>query len=196
MYVARIRSRLNMMVREPSRFRRGVANRLQVLVAHWDGLHELRWRLRSRQDVFVQVYESEAWGSRESGSGTGSELRATANIRERLPALLSRLGAESLLDAPCGDRNWMQHVELPVKQYYGVDIVPRLIEVNRIRFGSERHHFSLADRLPEPIEMISDGGEVDPNQLGLWRLQDLPQMQEYAAAARPVRSAASGGWSR
>ena len=27
---------------------------------------------------------------------------------------------------------------------------------------------------PEPVEMVSDGGDVDPSQLAVWRLPDLP----------------------
>ena len=108
--------------------------------------HELRFRRTSRQDVFTQVYESTAWGSRESGSGTASELRATGNVREWLPDVLSRLRAKSLLDAPCGDWNWMQHVDLSgLDEYYGVDIVRPVIEQNAAKFGGPHRHFADAD---------------------------------------------------
>lgn len=43
--------------------------------------HALRLRLRSRQQVYATAYESKAWRSDESGSGTGPELRATAELR-------------------------------------------------------------------------------------------------------------------
>jgi SAM-dependent methyltransferase len=241
-------SRLGTVLRDPSRLRAAVASRLQVPIARWGRLHDLRWRLNSRQALFTQIYESESWGSRESGSGTGSELRATDNIRERLPELLSRLGAQSVLDAPCGDWNWMRHIDLPIKDYYGVDIVPRVIQGNEQRFGGDHRRFTVADltrdtlpradvilcrgclvhvsfqecamildnfrstgatwlllntypevrrnvnqftgkqwrrlnfrlppfEFPEPMEKLPDGGEVDPSQLALWRLQELPPMQ-------------------
>lgn len=238
-------ARLGKVVRDPSLLRGAVGRRLLVPFTGWSRLHDLRWRQQSREALFTQAYDTAAWGSSESGSGTGSELRATDNIRERLPDVLSRLGAQSVLDAPCGDWNWMRHIELPIKDYYGVDIVPSVIESNELRFGGEHRQFTVADltrdvlpradvilcrdcfvhvsfqecamilenfrstgatwlllntypevrhnvnqftgkrwrrlnlrlppfEFPEPIEMLPDGGEVNPNQLALWRLQDLP----------------------
>jgi hypothetical protein len=102
-------------------------------------------RARPRQDTFSRIYEETAWCSDESGSGTGSELRATGDIRDHLAGLLARLGATSLLDAPCGDWNWMRHVDLPVERYYGVDIVPSVIDANNRRFGTADRSFAVAD---------------------------------------------------
>jgi Methyltransferase domain len=139
----------------------------------------------------------------------------------------------------------MRHIELPVSDYYGVDIVPRMIQANKQRFGGAYRQFSVADltrdtlpaadvilcrdclvhvsfqdcalilenfrrtgatwillntypeiqhnlnqftgrhwrrlnfrlppfEFPEPAEMLADGGDVDPSQLALWRLQELP----------------------
>lgn len=133
------------------RLRAALLDRLRGPAARWAGLHSLRWRATSRQAVFSRVYDSAGWGSSESGSGTGSELRATAEIRKRLPDLLSRHGVDSLLDAPCGDWNWMRHVELPVRDYYGADIVPSVIEENQRLFGNERHGFVLADLTHDPL---------------------------------------------
>jgi SAM-dependent methyltransferase len=140
-----LKSLFDTLARDPRRVAGAVAKRVHQLGARSNAIHALRSRMRPRQDVFAKVYESEAWGCAESGSGTGSELRATAEMRVSLPDLLSRLEAASLLDAPCGDWNWMQHVELPIEQYHGVDIVPGVIEANQARFGDERRHFSVAD---------------------------------------------------
>lgn len=129
----------------------GLRNRAVQMLAGWRGVHSLRWRLTSRQGIFSQTYDERTWESDESGSGTGSERRATGNIREALPDLVERLGARTLLDAPCGDWNWMRHVELPVEQYTGVDIVPHVVDANRKRFGDERHIFSVADLTRDPL---------------------------------------------
>lgn len=114
-------------------------------MARLAAFHRLRWRVTSREALFTQVYETAGWDSAESGSGTGSELRATVDIRERLSELLTRLGATSVLDAPCGDLNWMRHIELPVEEYYGVDIVPSVIEKNQREYGDEQRQFDVAD---------------------------------------------------
>ncbi|MBO0827467.1 MAG: class I SAM-dependent methyltransferase [Streptosporangiales bacterium] len=133
------------------RFRAVLLDRLQAPAARIAALHRLRWRRTSRQDIFTRVYDSAKWESTESGSGTGSELRATAEIREQLPDLLSRIRVDSLLDAPCGDWNWMRRIDLPVTDYYGVDIVPGVIEENRRLFGDEHHRFILADLTRDPL---------------------------------------------
>jgi hypothetical protein len=56
----------------------------------------------------------------ETTCGPGSTLVATRAVRDWLPGALERLGVQSLLDAPCGDRNWIRLVDLPCA-YVGVD---------------------------------------------------------------------------
>jgi hypothetical protein len=63
----------------------------------------------------------------ESISGPGSTLHQTQELRERLPLLLAHLNVRTLLDAPCGDFNWLQHVELGLYRYTGVDILTDVI---------------------------------------------------------------------
>jgi hypothetical protein len=235
--------------RDLNRIRWGLTARLKRPLERLEQAHQLRFRYTSRQDVFTRVYESAAWGSQESGSGDGSELRATGNVRDWLPGALSRLGARSLLDAPCGDWNWMRHADLSgLDEYHGVDIVPAVIDQNTAEFGGPHRHFTVADltadplpradailcrdalvhvsyqdaakilasfastgatwlllntypevtrnrnqftghrwrrlnfRLepfgfPEPLEVAADGGNVDPSQLSVWRLQELPPVR-------------------
>lgn len=61
-------------------------------------------------------------GSPETPCGAGSTLATTEYLREVLPGLLSRLSIMKLLDAPCGDLNWMQEVDLSNIDYIGCDI--------------------------------------------------------------------------
>ncbi|HUI25507.1 MAG TPA: class I SAM-dependent methyltransferase [Candidatus Kryptonia bacterium] len=74
-------------------------------------------------------------------------------IRRELPAVLEALKVRTLLDAPCGDLNWITRVDLPVQRYVGVDIVEELIAANRARYGSRARRFRVAnvvcDRLPK-----------------------------------------------
>ncbi len=81
---------------------------------------------------FERIERNNLWGAATSVSGLGSEDRATSAIGEALPLLLQRLGARSLLDAPCGDAGWIGRLELGV-DYTGVDIVLSLVEANRRR---------------------------------------------------------------
>ena len=101
--------------------------------------------------VFDSVFDENKWGDAESASGTGSNFAATAAIREELPPLLRQLGVVSLLDAPCGDFNWMRHVDLAGIDYTGVDVVPQLIARNEKQFGSAARHFVVRDIAAEPV---------------------------------------------
>ncbi|WP_426418994.1 class I SAM-dependent methyltransferase [Bradyrhizobium genosp. A] len=95
---------------------------------------------------FERIQRTNLWGATTSVSGLGSEDRATAAIREALPGLLQRLGARSLLDAPCGDAGWIASIKLEV-DYTGIDIVPSLIAANSARAarGELRGRFLVAD---------------------------------------------------
>jgi hypothetical protein len=95
---------------------------------------------------FQRIHDSNLWGAFASTSGLGSEMEATAALRTQLPRLLARLGAASLLDAPCGDAGWINAASLKVR-IVGVDIVAALVERLRARaaageIGGEYH---LAD---------------------------------------------------
>lgn len=95
---------------------------------------------------FERIQRINLWGAPTSVSGLGSEDRATAGIRETLPGLLRRLGARSLLDAPCGDAVWIGSMQLEI-DYTGIDIVPSLIAANSARAarGELRGRFLVAD---------------------------------------------------
>ena len=81
----------------------------------------------------------------KSLSGPGSSLNHTGELRKQLPPVLEALGVRSLLDAPCGDLNWIQHVRLPVERYIGVDIIKDVIAENEWRHTSAQKRFIRAD---------------------------------------------------
>ena len=81
---------------------------------------------------FERIAQTDLWGAATSVSGLGSEVAATAALREALPGLLKRRGVRSLLDAPCGDAGWISDC-LQDLDYTGVDIVSSLITANALR---------------------------------------------------------------
>jgi SAM-dependent methyltransferase len=113
----------------------------------------LRGAPDSRLEVFSTAYDTRGWGSTESGSGTASELRATEVIRSELTDLLRRLDIKSLLDAPCGDWNWMQHIDLGDTSYIGADIVPSVIEANTERYERPGVSFMTADLTQDELPL-------------------------------------------
>lgn len=89
---------------------------------------------RHREAVFSRIYAENLWGCAESRSGIGSTPAATSAIVAQLPGLWKRYGIRSLVDAPCGDCNWMSAIAPALDQYVGVDIVGAVIEENRTRY--------------------------------------------------------------
>jgi hypothetical protein len=109
-----------------------------------------RLPLRSK---FRRIYlEGGFGGTSESVSGVGSTVEVTRDLKEALTALFRERGVRSVLDAPCGDFNWMAQVNLGSIAYHGVDIVPDLIRRNQERFGGDQRKFTTGDlrtcRLP------------------------------------------------
>ena len=110
-------------------------------------------RRTSLATVFSEIYQTNAWRDPESVSGRGSTLARTNVITSHLPVLLQELNANSLVDAACGDFNWMRYVDLGSIKYTGVDIVPALIVRNRQLYQTDQRTFAVQDitkdRLPE-----------------------------------------------
>jgi hypothetical protein len=94
---------------------------------------------------FADIYRRNLWLDAESRSGPGSRLSQTANLRQALPPLLAELQATQLLDAPCGDFNWMRHVQLNGTEYVGGDVVPDLVARNRELYSGPRRRFITLD---------------------------------------------------
>ena len=70
---------------------------------------------------------------------------------DALPALVKELGVRSLLDAPCGDFNWMRHVDLDGVEYTGGDVVPELVARNRELYGAAGRRFVTLDLTRDPL---------------------------------------------
>ena len=96
--------------------------------------------------IFTKIYENNSWKSDESVSGPSSTYNRTSDIRTALPKFLLEHHVQILLDAPCGDFNWMREVVgLGVYNYIGCDIVNKLIEINNHKYSSDRITFKVLD---------------------------------------------------
>ena len=107
--------------------------------------HRVLTPRKHMQSTFAPFYAENRWGDSESVSGPGSNLERTAKLRSELPSLLEELNTRTLLDAPCGDFNWMKNTRVNLEQYIGVDIVPELIARNQSLYGDERTRFLFLD---------------------------------------------------
>jgi hypothetical protein len=110
----------------------------------------------SAQEGFSEIYAGKIWGSAESGSGPGSEVAYTQNLRDWLVRTLPSMKVRTFVDAPCGDFNWMQLVLPQVDvDHHGFDIVEPVIDSNRSKHGSDRVKFDVADLAPCEMVLIA-----------------------------------------
>lgn len=63
-------------------------------------------------------------GLPETRCGAGSKLEGTVNVRKFLPQLLKQYSIDMLIDAPCGDMNWMAQTDLRHVLYLGIEKDP------------------------------------------------------------------------
>lgn len=109
------------------------------------------FRSSSTEAIFDWIHRTNKWGDPESVSGSGSNLAQTAKVRAALPGLLSRHGVRTLLDAPCGDFHWMQHVVLDLDRYIGADIVQTLVDLNNRTHAVPGRSFIKLDLLEDDL---------------------------------------------
>lgn len=95
--------------------------------------------------VFREIHDRNLWGHAESLSGPGSTLENTSTLRQTLPRIVAKYGLRRVVDAPCGDFNWMRKTVGIFDEYVGVDIVPDLVAANQRRFGGPGVRFECAD---------------------------------------------------
>lgn len=109
-------------------------------------LKRLLFLLQTRKKQFRSIYRSGGFShDAESVSGVGSELAHTVEVRKNLPVLLERYQIKSMIDGPCGDFNWIKHIDLDGINYLGIDIVDELIQKNVALYSSINISFRAMD---------------------------------------------------
>lgn len=131
----------------------------------------------SRQNRFRRYALTNRWKEKETVSGPGSTVKYTENLRKELPRLFEKFEIRSMLDAPCGDYNWMRLVERPKVQYIGGDIVAELVEDNNARYANDNTRFILCDILKDELPVVD-----------LWMCRDVLFHFPYADIFRTLRN--------
>jgi hypothetical protein len=107
------------------------------------------------EQTFTGIFNTRAWHSNESISGNGSELKQTQRLINELPALFKKYDIKSILDIPCGDYNWMNHVDRTNIDYIGADIVEPLIEANKQKYPNINfQHLDLTKSKLPKVDLI------------------------------------------
>ena len=149
---------------------------------------KMRFRTPSaaQQATFTDIFKTNAWGSAESVSGPGSTVARGMDFQEELLSVLEAWNVRSLVDAPCGDFNWMRHLLAHRDlDYTGVDIVAPLIAANSSAYTTSSRRFICADMtrddlpkpfsFPAPLALVDEkvahsGSQYRDKRLGLWTL--------------------------
>lgn len=93
--------------------------------------------------VFIKIYKTNYWGSKESFSGQGAELKSTETLRNRLIDIVKNYNIKSILYIPCGDFNWMKEIVNNFESYTGHDIVSEIVEANNNKYSNENIKFKV-----------------------------------------------------
>lgn len=118
------------------------------------GAYRSRNKLRDRgiEEIFTEYYNKNVWINEQSVSGDGSTVEYTEHLRRELPVLFEKFEIRSILDAPCGDYNWFQHVDRGKNvSYIGGDIVSDLIDKNNEQYRDATTSFQKLDITTDPL---------------------------------------------
>ena len=99
----------------------------------------------TNKERFDKVYFNNKWNIKESRSGKGSMMENTKNIREELPKIFKKYKIKRLIDASCGDFNWMKSIVDNLDVYKGVDVVKDLVDSNNYKYLSKKVSFDCCD---------------------------------------------------
>lgn len=93
----------------------------------------------SAEEVFTNIYDSQAWGVDDEGngtSGTGSTLDHTVEYRVFLQNFLKSQNIHSVVDVGCGDWEFSCAIDWSGIRYIGYDVVLSVIQRNNEKYSS------------------------------------------------------------
>lgn len=104
------------------------------------------------ESAFTSIHKTRIWdGPWHTTDGGGSGELYTRNFRANLVPFLKKHNVTSMLDASCGEFNWMRLVDLQGIKYIGGEIVPD--KIRRLNQEFPNHDFRvmnvITDTLPD-----------------------------------------------
>lgn len=118
-------------------------------------------RLKSNEKNKIQLYYESIYAdiysdkSLETISGTGSTREQTGILVNDLELLIKKFSITSILDAGCGDLNWIKYINMNNSKYIGVDIVDYIIADNKKKFaGRDKMDFYCMDIISDPTPCV------------------------------------------
>ena len=117
-------------------------------------------RSQSSRQIFDNIYSTRAWGQNGLGSGTGSRIDRTRGTVKVLEYVIRWLGVQSMLDAPCGGREWqtpfVHHIrsKVPTFRYLGLDVAREPLSVNIDPLLPTRFQDLTKEPLPSGYDLV------------------------------------------
>ena len=115
---------------------------VQDLSQFWQAPVELYPAGGEVQDIFAFIYDRSVWGG---GSGAGSNLQVTVPYIGYLRYLMEHHDVRTIVDLGCGDWRFARHLDFTGREYIGYDVVPSVVEANRVAYGAPNIRFEHAD---------------------------------------------------
>lgn len=103
----------------------------------------------SRYGVFAKIYENGGWWG--LGSGPGSLASVSKPFIDFLSTFILENRITSIVDFGCGDWSVMQHVDLDIVDYLGLDVVESVLLQNERHFGTAAVTFQV---VPSNLEEL------------------------------------------
>ena len=112
----------------------------------------------SPEQIFTKIYEGGVWGKSNdplnpfySGSGSRSDDEVAAYLQSVAPFLRSFAVKPDVVDLGCGDFTVGSQVRIFCNRYVACDVVPGLIEFNRVRFQDLDVEFRALDLIEDEL---------------------------------------------
>jgi hypothetical protein len=119
-----------------------------------------RMEKRPRHRRFTEIYRTNEWNSEETRSGRGSEWESTEHVRRILDVALVFTRAATLIDAGCGEANWVCGIRPRLKHVHGIDIVGEPALRNRWQNNMQGRADSLTFHTADIVTDLLPAGDM------------------------------------
>ena len=152
----KLRNRLRDILLYNYNSQQNIINKLDYISGELYNISEaLNLNNNKRKDRFNDIFNNNFWKNKESLSGPGSTLKATEHIRNKIPYIIKKYNIKTILDAPCGDMNWMKELINNFEYYIGVDIVENIISNHKNNFANHNNiEFKCLDIINDKLPNV------------------------------------------
>ena len=118
-------------------------------------LESLRYKGKDNRETFQKIYENRLWGnsSQQFYSGPGSHDVKVVDpfVKDVLAFLKSLPNSPIVIDLGCGDLNVGSKLFEACQLYIACDVVPELIEYNKVKFVNKSIDFRCVDIVKDEL---------------------------------------------